>query len=139
MKLSRKSFDQLVEQAIASLPAEFAQWLDEVPVIVEDRPGKSDREGAVEPDEDDPLGMFAGPSLEDTRQGELPPRIMIYRQPLMDACQSRDQLAEEIRKTLIHELGHYAGMDEDQLENKGYGPMEDEDTVDFDLDDDENG
>jgi predicted Zn-dependent protease with MMP-like domain len=51
---------------------------------------------------------------------------MIYRIPLMEACETLEQLAEEVRKTLIHELGHYAGMTEEQLEELGYGSLGDQ-------------
>jgi hypothetical protein len=57
----------------------------------------------------------------------------------MHACHTREQLAEEIRKTLLHELGHHAGMDEEQLDALGYGPLDgpDEDDIRWDLDDDD--
>ncbi len=125
MHLSRGQFDRFVEEAIASLPEAFARWLDEVPVIVEDRPGKADRD--VIDEDGAPLGLYVGPSRLESETSGLPPRIMIYRQPLMEACRSRGQLAEEIRRTLVHELGHHAGMDEEQLERMGYGAMRDED------------
>ena len=57
---------------------------------------------------------------------------MIYREPLMEACRTREQLAEEIRKTLWHELGHYAGLDEADLERLGYGALEDGDEIEWD-------
>ena len=117
MRLSRKAFDRLVEQAIAALPEQFASWIEEVPVIVEDRPGQADRPGHLgndageEPEE--VVGLYVGrPMGEHRESGELPPRVMLYREPLMDACATREELAEEIRKTLFHELGHFAGMDE---------------------------
>ena len=69
---------------------------------------------------------------EGQESGELPPRIMIYREPLMEACATIDLLAEEIRKTLVHELGHFAGMDEEELRRRGYGDIEDED-IEWDV------
>jgi predicted Zn-dependent protease with MMP-like domain len=146
LNLTRKAFDRIVEAAIASLPEEFAEWIDEVPIIVEDRPGKADVEGLKggEPadraaDEDlAPLGLYVGEGMhEGRRSGDLPPRIMIYREPLLASCSSREQLEDEIRKTLLHELGHHAGMDEDQLDALGYGPMEGEEEIDFDVDDED--
>jgi len=139
MHISRNAFDRLVEQAIAELPPDFAQWLDEVPVIVEDRPAKADADALPreedEEESDAPLGLYVGNDLYEGRpSGELPPRVMIYRQPLMEACATREELAEEIRKTLLHELGHYAGMDEDQLDALGYGPLE-EGSIDWDVED----
>jgi predicted Zn-dependent protease with MMP-like domain len=142
LRLTRKAFDRIVEDAIASLPEEFAEWIDEVPIIVEDRPSRADAEAVRDPDDDagddlGPLGLYVGHGLEEGRHsGDLPPRIMIYREPLMETCSSREQIEEEIRKTLLHELGHHAGMDEDQLDALGYGPPESEnDEIEFDVDD----
>jgi predicted Zn-dependent protease with MMP-like domain len=131
MHLSRNTFDRLVEAAIGSLPEEFARWIDRVPIIVEDRPQKGQ--------EEEPLGEYHGPlrpvETEDD-SGQLPPRIMLYREPLMDACDTREQLAEEIRKTLLHELGHHAGMDEEELDALGYGPIdEQDDDIEWEIDD----
>ena len=134
MHMSRKAFDQLVEAAIAGLPAAYAHWLEEVPVIVEDRPSGADLRGLENPD-DEPLGLYVGGSLEEGDiSGALPPRVMLYRLPLLEACQTREQLTEEIRKTLLHELGHHAGMDEEDLERHGMGDMDDPDDVEWDVD-----
>jgi predicted Zn-dependent protease with MMP-like domain len=135
MRISRNSFDRLVEAAIASLPEEFAQWIDEVPIIVEDSAGPADKHVA------DALGFYQGDTLLGRLEnsGHLPPRIVLFRRNLMDACRSREQLGEEIRKTLVHELGHHAGMDEDELEALGYGPLVDDEEIEWDVEDDEEG
>jgi len=132
MKISRQKFDKLVENAIDSLPPEFAQWLDEVPIIVEDAPRRSDK------DIQDALGIYEGHSLlaRHENSGNLPPRIILYRNHLMDACDSIEELAEEIQKTLLHELGHHAGLEESDLDALGYGPIDDEeeDSIDWNID-----
>ena len=133
MHVSRKAFDQLVEAAIASLPRRYARWLGEVAVIVEDRPDPADIRDD-EASEDEPLGLYYGTSQLD-HDGELPARVMLYRVPLMEACSSREELADEIRKTLLHELGHHAGLDEDDLDEHGVGPTADDDDIEFDVDD----
>ena len=141
MHITRKKFDHLLVQAIASLPEQFARWIDEIPIIVEDRPPKKSRGEAK-----DVVAFYQGVSLpnKEADSGHLPPRIVIYRRPLMQACHSLDSLAEEIRKTLLHELGHHAGMDEEQLDKLGYGPLKDDendenddqndDKIDWDID-----
>ena len=140
MHVSRKEFDRMVEEAIDALPAEYARWVEEVPVIVEDRPSQADLQGMEDgDDEGDPLGLYVGSSLEEGDVsgvgGGLPARVMLYRVPLMEACETREELAEEIRKTLLHELGHHAGLDEEDLEERGFGPMEDDDDdVEWDVD-----
>lgn len=137
MRISRETFDRLVEAAIASLPQQFARWLDEVPIIVEDRPTAADLKGLPDPDEDegDPVGLYIGRA---GTLGELPPRVMLYREPLMEVCDTQEQLAEEIRRTLLHELGHHVGLDEDDLDRLGFGALdEDDDDIDWDVDGEE--
>lgn len=133
LHFSRNAFDKLVEAAIDSLPPAYARWLEEVPVIVEDRPSKRDLQGLG--NEEEPLGLYVGDSIDaNETSGALPARVMLYRLPLMEACESRQQLAEEIRKTLLHELGHHAGMDESDLDGHGMGDMEDPDDIEWDMD-----
>ena len=123
MRCTRRRFDALLETAIEALPPAFARWLDEVPIIVEDEPPDEmldelgiDEDGAL-------LGSYHGVAI--TRRSvedapHVPDQIFIFRYPLIEMCESEGKLAEEIRKTLLHELGHYAGFDEDELEDMGY-------------------
>jgi len=131
MRISRNKFDKLVEEAIAGLPVEFARWIDEVPIIVEDAPRRSDK------DIQDALGVYEGHSLLSRydNSGHLPPRIILYRDHLMEVCDSMEELAQEIKKTLLHELGHHTGLDEDDLDRLGYGSIEDDGSIDWDIDD----
>ena len=124
----------MVETAIEALPGEYAQWLDEVPIIVEDRPTAVDLKGLPEAGEDegDPVGMYIG---RGAGLGELPPRVMVYREPLMEACGTREELAEEIRRTILHELGHHAGLDEEALEELGFGGLEEDEEIEWDVED----
>jgi predicted Zn-dependent protease with MMP-like domain len=138
MHVTRKAFDELVEEAIASLPPRYAVWIEEVPIIVEDHPGAEDLKGVEGADQGEggPLGLYVGGTLEeDGVSGALPARVMLYRVPLMEACDTREQLGEEIRKTLLHELGHHAGLDEDDLDELGYGPPEEDEEIDWEVED----
>ena len=124
MRVPRHIFDQLMDDAVTALPKQFVQWLDEVAIVVEDEPSPEILRDMGMDDDDDLLGSFTGHAI--TRRSveesaHLPPQIMIFRKPLMDMCRNREHLAREIRKTLLHELGHYAGFDEDDLEEMGYG------------------
>jgi predicted Zn-dependent protease with MMP-like domain len=126
VELSRKAFDRLVERAIAELPPAYARWIDEVPIIVEDEPGEKD----------EVVGLYHGRAMTERsveESGRLPSQIFLYRRPLMEACTTTAALAEEIRKTLLHELGHHAGLGEEDLDRVGYGPVEED--IDFDVDD----
>ena len=119
--LSRREFERAVADALAAIPDQFRPHLDNVAVEVRDRPdAKMMRQYDVT---DDILGLYAGIPLEDkgaeSRQ-VLPDRIFIFRDNLNDMCESREELVEEIRVTVLHEIGHHFGLDEDRLEELGY-------------------
>jgi predicted Zn-dependent protease with MMP-like domain len=122
--MRRREFDVLFEQALAELPPRFAKWVDEVPVILEDEPSEELLDEMGLGADGELLGSYHGVALtrrsvEDS--GRLPDQILIFRRPLVAMCATRDELAREIRKTLLHELGHYAGMSEQDLDDLGYG------------------
>jgi predicted Zn-dependent protease with MMP-like domain len=113
MRVDHQTFERLVEQAMAGVPEPFASALDEVAVIVEER-SPADRPNLY--------GLYWGvPLTYGDRVGFFPARIAVYMHPLMDNCVTPEELVEEIRITVLHELGHHLGMDEDQLEELGYG------------------
>lgn len=123
MRLSRRRFQQLVEEALAEVPEAFRQALDNVHVVVEDWP-TADQLAAVGLPEDGVLfGLYEGTPLPERgiEPPLLPDRITLFQGPLEEACDNEDDLREEIRRTILHELGHYFGLDEDRLEELGYG------------------
>lgn len=109
-----EEFDALVEAAIDSIPEKFLDELDNVIFAVED-----------EPDDGETLGWYDGVSLLD-RGGsygavsDYPDCITIFKGPHERLSDDRDVIAEEIRKTVVHEVGHYFGMTEEQVEAMGY-------------------
>ena len=106
-------FEQLVEQALALLPDELAQAIDNVAVVLADR----------HRDEPDLLGLYEGiPLTEREEYGGLamPDQVTIYRLPLAAMCESPDQLVAEVRITVIHELAHHFGIDDDRLHDLGW-------------------
>ena len=102
--MSRKSFEETVRRALDSLPAPIAERLENVAVVVEDE----------DPDEPDLLGICR-------EEPYMPVEIVIYRVPLEESFPDRRELEREIRITVLHELGHYFGMDERDLDELGYG------------------
>ena len=106
------SFDDVVRSALDTLPPHIAAALRNVAVVVED-------ENAEDPDL---YGLFDGVPLTEggPAPGELPNRIAIYRRPLVEDFPDEAELREEIRVTVLHELGHYFGLDEDRLGELGY-------------------
>jgi predicted Zn-dependent protease with MMP-like domain len=104
-------FDKHVRAALDGLPPEFAAALENVAVVVEEE----------NPEEPDLFGWYdgLGPGLD--HAGALPDRIVIYRRPLEDAFPDPDDLEREIRITVLHEIAHFFGLDEDRINDLGYG------------------
>jgi len=109
-----RSFEEHVRRALDSLPADVAAALQNVAVVVRDE----------HPDDPDLFGLYEGvPLPERTGEpaGSLPDRITIYRLPLEESFPDPDELEHEIRVTVLHELAHYFGIEEDRLTDLGYG------------------
>ena len=106
------SFDDHVRAALDSLPPAIAAALDNVVVVIEDE----------HPDDPDLFGLYEGIPLPERGDmaGELPDRITIFRLPLEDEFDDPAELEREIRITVLHELGHYFGLDEERLAELGY-------------------
>ncbi|MEM1011015.1 MAG: metallopeptidase family protein [Planctomycetota bacterium] len=121
---SELEFQQLVAQAIRRLPERWRQTLEEnVPVTVVDRPSPELLRDMEIPEEELLLGLFEGVAMPDmAAEGlvDVPPRIWIFRHDVEDFSEDRDDLIEQVRITLLHELGHYFGLDEDDLADLGY-------------------
>jgi predicted Zn-dependent protease with MMP-like domain len=122
ISVSAREFDRAVEQALAAVPGEFRPHLENVIVEVRDRPdAKLMREEDVP---DDLLGLYLGVPLEekgpDLAPLPLPDRILIFRDNLCAMCADWEELVDEIRITVLHEIGHHFGLDEDRLEQLGY-------------------
>lgn len=109
--MERKRFDQLVEQALGQLPEIFRSKLSNVAIIVEDRPAKEPGDGTLL------LGLFHGiPQTEKSVFFAAPPdRIFLYQKNIEAICSSDAEVRRQIRDTLLHEIGHYYGLSEDEL------------------------
>ncbi|WP_340537373.1 metallopeptidase family protein [Nocardioides sp. GXZ039] len=117
MELDRAAFEELVERALDDIPDELASLVRNVVVLVEDEPPDG------EPD--DLLGLYDGIALTDRNDimmggMELPDRIFIFRNPLLDFCEDEAHLTEEVRITVVHEIAHHFGIDDDRLHELGY-------------------
>jgi len=114
LEMDRDRFDALVDQALDGIPDELASLVRNVVVLVEDEPPE---------DEADLLGLYEGVALTE-RWGEpmmeLPDRIFVFRGPLLDMCESEEELVEEVRITVVHEVAHHFGIDDDRLHDLGY-------------------
>jgi len=117
--MSRQEFEKTVGRALDGLPAEIAARLENIAVVVEDDPTDEEIEDAgLDPETDTLFGLYQGTALTDrggTYGNVLPDRIVIYRLPLLDECSDRNELVREIQDTVVHEIGHYFGLGEEDL------------------------
>jgi predicted Zn-dependent protease with MMP-like domain len=117
VQFTKAEFERLVEEALESLPPRFAELLDNVAVVVEEEPSGDDLEALEEPGSE-LLGIYRGVAL--TRRSHdmlpmLPDQIAIFRGPILRITRNRGDAVHEIRDTVIHELGHYFGLDDEDM------------------------
>ena len=123
-RVSKAEFDRLVERALRELPAKFAEFLEEVPVEIQNRPTRKQLKSVgLEPDHL-LLGLYDGLPLTQRsveHSGVRPAVIYIFKEDIELACDSEEELIEQVRTTVLHEIGHHFGMSEDDLDELGYG------------------
>ena len=115
VEMSAEEFEELVAEALDGIPPELARLMRNVVVVVED-----------DAPEDDPdlLGLYDGTPLTERGEwyaGVLPDRISIFRRPVLELCETREDVVEEVRVTVVHEIAHHFGIDDDRLHQLGYG------------------
>lgn len=123
MRLDKRTFISLVEEAMQGVPTSLAQHLDGVVIEVEPAP---DRRTCRDTRTSDPrglLGLYRGRpltcrSVEDG--ASLPDRITVYQRNIERMCRTREQIIQEVRKTVLHEIGHHFGLEEAELAALGY-------------------
>jgi len=123
LSLERAEFDRAIEEALDLLPPEFRDRLSNLTVQVEEIPS-IELLATLDSPSPDILGLFVGtPLTEQSNAGtaQLPEAIYLFKRNLERACADRDELVSEIRVTLLHEIGHYLGMEEADLDEAGYG------------------
>lgn len=113
LEIPRRRFGELVDDALDSIPSQLLRLLDNVVVRVEDE----------HPDEPDLLGLYEGIAL--TERGSdytfaLPDTITVYRLPILAMCADEDEVAREVAITVVHELGHHFGIDDERLHELGW-------------------
>jgi predicted Zn-dependent protease with MMP-like domain len=112
--MSRDRFEALVSTALDGVPPELNALVDNCVVLVEDDPPAGDPEL---------LGVYDGTPLTERDTGyslTLPDRITIFRRPLLAMCGSEEEVADEVRITVVHEIAHHFGIDDDRLHELGY-------------------
>jgi predicted Zn-dependent protease with MMP-like domain len=123
MRIRPSEFEKAVERALEMVPAHFRAQLHNMAIAVEERPSEDLLHEMGIPPEETLFGVFTGiplPERSITEPPLYPDEIIIFREPLMAACRSLEELEEEIAITVVHELAHYMGLSEEQLEELGY-------------------
>jgi predicted Zn-dependent protease with MMP-like domain len=114
LDLTAAEFEKIVIDELDELPDEMVDGLENLVFVTEDRPA----DGSL-----DLLGIYEGVALTDRGQygfGELPDRIVLYREPLLAVADTLDELRDEIHITLVHEIAHFYGIDDDELHRLGW-------------------
>ncbi|MFE3542135.1 metallopeptidase family protein [Nocardia sp. NPDC059177] len=112
--MTAERFEELVSDALDLIPPELTEAIDNVVVLVEDR---NDEEPSL-------LGLYHGIALTERDSyyaGSLPDTVTIYREAILDTCATDDEVIEEVAITVIHEIAHYFGIDDDRLHELGWG------------------
>ena len=112
--ITAEEFEKLVVDELDQLPDDMVDGLENVVFVVEDRP----EDGSL-----DLLGLYDGVAVTERGNygfGELPDRIVLYREPLLDISEDLDELKDQIHVTLVHEIAHFYGIDDQQLHELGW-------------------
>jgi predicted Zn-dependent protease with MMP-like domain len=115
VEMSRERFEDLVGEALDEVPEGLLGLMDNVVILVEDESPESEPEL---------LGLYEGHALTSRGwdySGVLPDRIIIYRNPILRICDSDEEVIEEVAVTVVHEIAHHFGIDDDRLHALGWG------------------
>ena len=123
MKLSQKEFDKAVRRAFNRIPEEIREHLENVVITVRKRPSREMLHELGMASDDPPLGLYQGASLME-RSIFAPPiypdTIFIFQEPLEQMCNTLEELEQEIEITVVHEVAHFLGIDDNRLAELGY-------------------
>ena len=124
-RMTDDEFEGAVQDALDSIPDEFLDELENVAIVVADEPEDEDFDGdGLFTEEGELLGLYDGIALTERDSGygtgDYPDTITIFKGPHERLAGGRDEVLEEVRRTVVHEIAHYFGMDEDQVDEMGY-------------------
>lgn len=114
MQVDDESFEALVIDELDRLPDDMIDGLENVVFVIENRP----EDGSL-----DILGLYDGVAITERERyglGELPDRIIVYREPHLAVCETLEELRDEVHTTLVHEIAHFYGIDDDRLHDLGW-------------------
>jgi len=119
LSITVEEFERLVRQAVDGLPEKYRRLLKNVAVVVEAEPARDVLESLDLESEDDLLGLYSGKAVGNESffdpGGHLPAKISIYRGPILRLCRTTEEVIQEVRDTVVHEIGHHFGLDDDEM------------------------
>lgn len=122
--MDRAAFEDTVRDALDELPDEFARYLDNVQLVIEDEPSAAQlRSLGMNPRRDTLFGLYQGVPLHlrgGAFGGALPDKISIFYRPLVRACVTPDRIRRQVRITVVHEIAHFFGLDDAAIRKLGY-------------------
>ena len=121
--MNRLEFEELVRHAVESLPDRFLERLDNVDVVVEDRPSRDQRRANNLAPHETLFGLYEGiPQIDRESYGfVMPDKITIFRRPIEEFCEDAGEIVEQVRLTVVHEVAHHFGISDDALHEMGLG------------------
>jgi len=119
ISIGPEEFESLVRKAVDGLPDQYRRLLKNVTVVVEEEPSREVLDDLGLESEDDLLGLYSG-TARDAESffdpgGHLPAKISIYRGPILRLCRTGEEVIQEVRDTVVHEIGHHFGLDDDEM------------------------
>jgi predicted Zn-dependent protease with MMP-like domain len=121
--MDRVEFERLVGEALDGIPEEFARYLENVAVVIEEEPSPELlRELGLDPRQDTLYGLYQGTPLPSRPHdfAALPDRITIFARPLLRQCATPSELRSQVRATIVHEIAHFFGLDERRIRGLGF-------------------
>lgn len=119
LAITAEEFTGLVQRALDGLPTDYARIMKNVAVMVEEEPPREVLDELELESEDDLLGLYTGTAVGEESffnpGGQLPARISIYRGPILRLCRNSEEVVQEVRDTVVHEIGHHFGLDDDEM------------------------
>ena len=121
--MERWHFERLVVEAFGQIPEELKTYLDNVDVVVDDMPSREQLAGHQMEEGEVLLGLYEGVPLTDRDEYGmvLPDKITLFQDSIESVCSDRDEIVEQIRLTVVHEVAHHFGIDDDRLHELGVG------------------
>ncbi len=119
LTISESEFQSLVQEALDGLPDEYVPLIANVAVVVEEEPAPELLADLEMEEDEDLLGLYQGLSIDHESffqaGGQLPAKISIYRGPILRICRTRNEVVQEVRDTVVHEIGHHFGLSDDEM------------------------